>query len=285
MLFFCKKAKKIIFFSLLTSLSFLSVNTVTAEPKEETAIKPDVVKIQIGKNVKKHLSDEITQLIKTVEKVEAFVVLPDLEKPGAENSDIPKEHRIVGYLMKEKGKTKDLTNAQIKKLQNWLLSDKSYIFESTGKRCLFSPKIALRLIRRDEKLDLLFSFGCEMWLFAHQSNKPIIFDFSPITDELKAFRIEVFPPSLINGSEIKSDSYYFIENQQQADTLIQNPSKPGDSSIAKKIKNKKESVIDKKLKNNKYNDDSIDKKQPETVNNEMRQSPKQIINNTTGKDE
>lgn len=77
-----------------------------------------------------------------------------------------------------------LSQAEIERLQKFLLEDKGYIFDRT-KKCLFVPEATFVFEAEKEQVVVFLSFFCKQIKFV-RGDQTIVLDSDPMDKELKA---------------------------------------------------------------------------------------------------
>ena len=171
-------------------------NVASSEKQpDNTEAKPTVSdgkcdNVKVGKKVKELvLTCEAIQVIATAEHVQSFTVEPYPALP--DDKSMTEDKKIGSYPIE--AESRKLTAKEKMTLQDLIFSDSHYVFSDAQKRCLFQPKIAFRFSKGAKKLDVLISFGCEMWRFVSK-NDGKTFDFRHVTKQaLVKLRDAVFP--------------------------------------------------------------------------------------------
>jgi len=138
--------------------------------------------------VKEFLGSEIIEILSNPERVQTFVVGPELAE-----STVPEKNQLGGFPILKEGPK--LTPEQIKPFQTLVLDKGSYFFER-DKRCLFRPDTGLYFIKGEKDVEVLISFYCAKWLFFYQGDEKME-DFDPAYKPLKKLRDSWFsaPPA------------------------------------------------------------------------------------------
>jgi len=103
--------------------------------------------------------------------------------------DVPEESKLGGYPVLN-GPV-NLKPEQVKAIQTLVLNENSY-FWGPAKKCLLAPSAALRFIKGNQEVSILFSDYCDLWSFAYQ-NKLGTKDYAPAADQVKRLLTELFP--------------------------------------------------------------------------------------------
>jgi len=151
----------------------------TLSRTQKKASPPDV---EISGDVKAFLGKKMISIIAAPDQVESF------RMNAAQDENSPKI--LAGFPILKQGP--DLNGEQLKKVQSLIFDENSYHF-GVEKSCRFAPEMGLRFIKKEDTADVLFSFSCDLWLFAHGREEKIE-DCDPIREELIQLAYSLFPP-------------------------------------------------------------------------------------------
>jgi hypothetical protein len=118
-------------------------------------------------------------------KVEAYLVEPEI------NPTISEDSKLGGFPVK-KGPV-NLTAEQMKALKTLVLDEKSY-FWGAVKKCIIRPEVALRFLKGNEEVSILFSPYCKVWTFVHQK-KQANQDYALVKKSVEDLLNSLFPPT------------------------------------------------------------------------------------------
>jgi len=135
----------------------------------------------ISPQVKDFFGEKALAIIGNSDRVESFRV------NSTQDESSPKA--IAGFPIIRQGT--DLSGEQLTQIQSLIFDEKSYRF-GVEKMCKFRPEMALRFVKNGESVDVLFSFVCDLWLFAYKGQEKIE-DSDPIRKELVGFAHALFP--------------------------------------------------------------------------------------------
>lgn len=138
-------------------------------------------KLEVARDVKNFLGEKMLAVIAAPDQVESFRL------NSAQDKNSPKT--LAGFPILKQGP--DLNQDQIKKIQSLIFDVNSYHF-GVEKSCKFQPEMGLKFIKEDKVIDVLFSFSCDLWLFAHEGEEKIE-DSDPVRETLIQFAYSLFP--------------------------------------------------------------------------------------------
>ncbi|EDN70077.1 secreted protein [Beggiatoa sp. PS] len=176
-----------------------SEETTQLKPKNPAVLRPKVPSTAQPKppaDEKAQLESflgEMKAILAQPTKVEGYIVE---SKPAS--PDVPEESNLGGYpVLKE---PVALTPEQIKTAQALLLNEKSYYWGRFAKKCLLAPQAALRFLKGDQEVSILFSTSCDLWSFVYQ-DKLATKDYAPAAEEVNRFLSIVFPEDFPNQTQ------------------------------------------------------------------------------------
>lgn len=151
----------------------------------------------------KLLTEEKTQLERFLGDMQAILAQPTkvegyIIDSNPASSNVQEENKLGGYPV-VKGPVA-LTPEQVKKAQAVLLNEKSYYWGRLAKKCLLVPVVALRFLKGNQEVSILFSTYCDLWSFAYQ-DKLATKDYAPAAKEVNRLLSIVFPEEFSNQTQ------------------------------------------------------------------------------------
>jgi len=128
---------------------------------------------------------EMKPILEKATKAEAYLV-------GAQpvGEEVPDESQLGGYQVLKEPVV--LTAELLKQAQALVLDEKSYFWGPPHKKCMLAPKVALRFIKGNEEVSVLFSTYCNMWSFIYQ-DKLNTQDYAPAAEVINKLLSTLFP--------------------------------------------------------------------------------------------